>query len=67
MTTAYIHTCAVIQSADVEDDFQESVGVERLIQALHSHTWSNLVMKGTFTQINLLVSSVHIPRKYLFV
>ncbi|CAE1159903.1 AAGAB [Acanthosepion pharaonis] len=28
-----------------EDDFPETVGVARIIQALHAHTWPNLVMK----------------------
>lgn len=28
-----------------EDDFKEKNGVERIIEALQSHTWSNLVMK----------------------
>lgn len=29
-----------------EDDFKEKTGVERIIEALQSHTWSNLVMKN---------------------
>lgn len=28
-----------------EDDFPETVGVGRIIQALHAHTWPNLIMK----------------------
>ncbi|XP_052828098.1 alpha- and gamma-adaptin-binding protein p34-like isoform X2 [Octopus bimaculoides] len=28
-----------------EEDFQESYGISRIIQALHAHTWPNLVMK----------------------
>lgn len=28
------------------DDFKEKIGVDRIIEALESHTWSNLVMKG---------------------
>jgi len=31
--------------SDTEDDFAETTGFERIIQALHAHTWSNLVMK----------------------
>lgn len=33
-------------SLDGEDDFKEKTGVERIIEALHSHTWSNLIMKS---------------------
>lgn len=29
------------------DEFKEKNGVERVIEALQSHTWSNLIMKGT--------------------
>lgn len=28
------------------DDFEETTGIKRIIQALHAHTWSNLEMKG---------------------
>lgn len=28
------------------DDFEETTGIRRIIQALHAHTWSNLEMKG---------------------
>lgn len=28
-----------------DDDFHETTGIKRIIQALHAHTWSNLVMK----------------------
>lgn len=32
-------------TSDEDDDFKEKTGVERIIEALQSHTWSNLVMK----------------------
>lgn len=32
---------------DVDDDFPESTGVCRIIQALNAHVWPNLVMKST--------------------
>ena len=28
------------------DDFAETVGIERIIEALKAHMWSNMVMKG---------------------
>lgn len=28
------------------DDFPETVGVERIIEALEAHMWPNMVMKG---------------------
>ncbi|KAM3828197.1 alpha- and gamma-adaptin-binding protein p34 [Vipera latastei] len=31
---------------DEEDDFPESTGVKRIIQALHANVWSNVVMKN---------------------
>ncbi len=34
------------EDSDVEDDFQESTGIKRVIQALHAHVWPNLTMKG---------------------
>ena len=33
-------------SENVEDDFLETTGIDRVIQALHAHTWSNLQMIG---------------------
>lgn len=30
---------------EYEDDFEETTGIRRIIQALHAHTWSNLEMK----------------------
>ncbi|XP_037081871.1 alpha- and gamma-adaptin-binding protein p34-like [Pollicipes pollicipes] len=33
------------EEADPDDDFPETTGVQRITQALHAHTWSNLVMK----------------------
>ncbi|XP_013393387.1 alpha- and gamma-adaptin-binding protein p34 [Lingula anatina] len=35
----------VQDSGSEEDDFQETTGMKRIIQALHAHTWSNLEMK----------------------
>lgn len=32
-------------SSNVEDDFPETTGVNRIIQALNAHVWPNLVMK----------------------
>ncbi|XP_052277320.1 alpha- and gamma-adaptin-binding protein p34-like isoform X2 [Dreissena polymorpha] len=33
--------------SDTEDDFMETTGLKRIIQALHAHTWPNLLMKDT--------------------
>lgn len=33
------------------DDFPETVGVARIIQALHAHTWPNLVMKSKWLNL----------------
>ncbi|ESO87611.1 hypothetical protein LOTGIDRAFT_220073 [Lottia gigantea] len=33
------------ETSDSEDEFAETTGIKRIIQALHSHTWSNLQMK----------------------
>ena len=30
-----------------DDDFKDTYGVPRIIQALHAHTWPNLLMKGS--------------------
>lgn len=35
----------VESDSDVEDDFEETTGIKRIVQALHAHTWSNLEMK----------------------
>ena len=32
--------------SDMEDDFLETTGVSRIVQALQAHTWSNLKMRG---------------------
>lgn len=34
------------------DDFPETVGVARIIQALHAHTWPNLVMKSKWLNLH---------------
>ncbi|XP_064607868.1 alpha- and gamma-adaptin-binding protein p34-like [Liolophura sinensis] len=31
--------------SEEEDDFKETTGIKRVVQALHAHTWPNLVMK----------------------
>ena len=38
----------VESDSDVEDDFIETTGIKRIVQALHAHTWSNLQMKGNY-------------------
>ncbi|KAK9875597.1 hypothetical protein WA026_009400 [Henosepilachna vigintioctopunctata] len=40
-----------------ESEFQEKVGVDRIIEALHSHTWSNLDLKSP-QKIKVLKNSV---------
>ncbi|XP_060073593.1 alpha- and gamma-adaptin-binding protein p34-like [Ylistrum balloti] len=34
-----------LEESDSEDDFQETTGTKRIIQALQAHTWPDLVMK----------------------
>lgn len=41
-----------------EDDFQESWGFQRIRQALHAHTWSNLKMKEKSNSFNTVMQSV---------
>lgn len=36
-----------IHENDLEDDFQETTGMKRVIQALNAHLWPNLVMKSS--------------------
>lgn len=36
----------IIDEDDVEDDFPETTGVKRIVQALNAHVWPNLVMKS---------------------
>ncbi|CAL1540596.1 unnamed protein product [Lymnaea stagnalis] len=38
-----------INPEDEEDDFPETTGMARVIQALHAHTWPNLSMKSSPT------------------
>ncbi|XP_067666807.1 alpha- and gamma-adaptin-binding protein p34-like [Haliotis asinina] len=33
------------EDEDLEDDFVETTGIKRIIQALHAHTWPNLILK----------------------
>ena len=37
------------ESSDDDDDFAETLGMNRIIQALHAHTWPNLEMKDEST------------------
>lgn len=39
----------VEEQQEDEDDFQETVGMKRIVQALHAHTWPNLEMKDEST------------------
>ncbi|XP_021362312.1 alpha- and gamma-adaptin-binding protein p34-like [Mizuhopecten yessoensis] len=34
-----------LEESDCEDDFQETTGTKRIIQALHAYTWPDLIMK----------------------
>lgn len=34
-----------LEESDSDDDFQETTGIKRIIQALHAYTWPDLVMK----------------------
>ncbi|XP_028921727.1 alpha- and gamma-adaptin-binding protein p34 [Ornithorhynchus anatinus] len=43
---------------DEDDDFPESTGVKRIIQALNANVWSNVVMKSDRTQGFGLLSSL---------
>ena len=52
------------ESDDVEDDFLEMTGIDRVIQALHAHTWSNLQMIGNAHAIEIFFSAVKL--KILF-
>ncbi|KAK7079195.1 hypothetical protein SK128_001811, partial [Halocaridina rubra] len=42
----------------VDDDFPESWGFQRIQQALHAHTWSNLVMKDKASNFSTVLHSV---------
>jgi hypothetical protein len=33
------------EKPDPEDDFPETLGIERITQALNAHSWSNLELK----------------------
>jgi hypothetical protein len=39
----------VMEDNGDDDDFAETLGMKRIIQALHAHTWPNLVMKDEST------------------
>ena len=41
------------------DDFPETVGIERIIEALEAHLWPNMVMKGML-QVRMAKSIVRI-------
>ena len=40
-TVAYICVCVAS-----DDDFKETTGAKRIVQALHAHTWPNLTLKS---------------------
>ncbi|CAG9856547.1 unnamed protein product [Phyllotreta striolata] len=42
----FIELYPTIEKCNENDIIAEKFGVDRVIEALHSHTWSNLVMKG---------------------
>lgn len=48
------------EDSEDEDDFPESLGFKRVRQALHAHTWSNLVMKDNnrSSRLNAVLQSV---------
>ncbi|KAL3265867.1 hypothetical protein HHI36_010061 [Cryptolaemus montrouzieri] len=46
---------------DLESDLQEKVGVERVIEVLHSHTWSNLKLKSQNKKITK-VENKHVEK-----
>ena len=35
-----------LEKPDPDDDFPETLGIERIIQALHAHSWPNLELKS---------------------
>lgn len=41
--SGYVQTCVLLSLAD---DFPESTGVKRIVQALNANVWSNVVMKN---------------------
>lgn len=41
--SGYIQTCVLLS---LTDDFPESTGVKRIVQALNANVWSNVVMKN---------------------
>ena len=50
----YYNVCLFLIFAD---DFFETTGVKRIIQALHAHTWPNLVLKGNHVNLVLNLSN----------
>ena len=44
--TVHVSNDANIDHVADEDDFKETVGVMRIIEALRCHSWPNMVMKG---------------------
>jgi hypothetical protein len=40
------------EDEDLEDDFPESLGMKRVIEALKAHLWPNLVLKRKFFIFN---------------
>lgn len=42
----FVELYSANNTLEQEDEFKEKTGVDRIIEALQSHTWSNLVMKS---------------------
>lgn len=65
----FIELYPTLNKSDQDEDLREKFGVDRVIEALHSHTWSNLVMKKksrpkeSNQEINKEISSSTIDQK----
>jgi len=44
-----------------EQDFIETTGIKRVVQALHAHLWPNLHMKGKGTLVCMLLICAAMP------
>lgn len=42
-----------------EQDFIETTGIKRVVQAMHAHLWPNLHMKGKGTLVCMLLTLCH--------
>ncbi|XP_059161529.1 alpha- and gamma-adaptin-binding protein p34-like [Physella acuta] len=58
-----------IDKADEDDDFPETIGMARIVQALHAHTWPNLEMKNSPTvqsqYVRQMMKEQHIANKQM--